>query len=356
MISPFNHATKTLERVRAFFHRYERVIMPAMLLGGTGFDVLQFRVLDLRQQFVVMLVYVAIVMGSMLLATVHTKRTLTGRGWTYATILAPFSQQFAMGGLLSTALLFYWFSGSIAVTWPLVGLVAILMISNETLRHIVTKPVVQIGILYFSLFSLFAIWFAHMFVSLSWPVFVAGGVTSMVVMTLLLILLVRLGDLYAKKTAMWATIAGVFLAMNGLYFFNIIPPIPLALREAKMAYNVASDYTLTVPEETWVDRLLPGRTIAIAPGQPLFAYSAVYAPEDVTTVIVHVWQRYDEDRGSWETVHKLPYQIVGGRIDGYRGFSMVSALGAGRWRVSIETPSGQVLGRLGFRVVPTVTP
>lgn len=349
MIPGSRQALQTYKHVREFLGRYERWFMPTMLVMGTAFDVWQFRVLDLREKFIVMSVYVAIVMGSMALTAYKRAEELPQLR--YIKLVAPFAQQFAMGGLLSTALLFYWFSGTFSVTWPLIALVAILMISNETLRHIVLRPMVQIGMLYFALFSLFSIWFAHLFVSLSWLVFLAGGLASMIVMSLLLALLVTLGDLYKDRLRMWLVIAGVFTFMNVCYFLNIIPPIPLALRDATMAYSVTSDYVLVIPEASWMDRLFLGETILVTPGDALYAYSAVYAPEGLKTTIVHVWQRYDADTRRWETEHELPFEILGGRPDGYRGYSMVSSIAAGKWRVSVETTTGQVLGRIAFTVV-----
>jgi len=340
-------ALQTYKHVREVVERYERWYMPAMLVAGTAFDVWQFRVLDLREKFIVMTVYAVVVTGSMVL----TASTLAERmpKLRYFRLVAPLAQQFAMGGLLSTALLFYWFSGTLSVTWPLIALVAILMISNETLRHIVLKPMVQIGILYFALFSLFAIWFAHLFSSLSWSVFLAGGLVSMTLMTLLLALLVKVGDLYDDRIRMWSVIAGVFAFMNVCYFLNIIPPIPLALRDATMAYDITSDYTLVKPNESWIESVIPGQTILVTPGNALYAYTAIYAPEGLATAILHVWQRYDAENG-WETEHTLSFQVIGGRPDGYRGYSKVSSIAAGKWRVSVETTTGQVLGRVGFTV------
>lgn len=198
MIPGSRQAVQTYKHVREVIERYERWYMPTMLIGGVAFDIWQFRVLNLREKFIVMLVYFIMVTGSMVL-TASPKAEQTPK-LRYFRLVAPLAQQFAMGGLLSTALLFYWFSGTFSVTWPLITLVAILMISNETLRHIVLKPMVQVGILYFALFSLFAIWFAHLFSSLSWPVFLAGGLASMTLMTLLLALLVKVAKVKNFET------------------------------------------------------------------------------------------------------------------------------------------------------------
>lgn len=342
---------KTYQRIRTFMHTYERWFMPTMLVCGTAFDVWQFHILDLREKFIVMLIYALVVMASLLLMV--SPKAESNPRLRYLRIAAPLFQQFAMGGLLSTSLLFYWFSGAISVTWPLVAIVAILMITNEVLRDIVLKPVVQVGVFAFVTFSLFVTYFANVFSSLSLPVFLAGGLASMVLMTGFLVMLVRVGDLYDERIKMWLTVAGVFAFMNVCYVLNVIPPIPLSLRDAGMYYDIEKvngEYVLTGETENWWQSLVPGEIVTLAPGSPLYAYTAVYAPTGVSTAIVHVWQQWNTSTEEWDTIGSPAFTITGGRPDGYRGYTMLSSCAPGKWRISVETASGQVLGRIGFRI------
>lgn len=348
MIPGSRHAVQTYKRIRDWAERHERWFMPTMLVFGALFDVIQFRMLNLKQTFFIIVVYIILVVGSMALSASGSGRK--HRFLRYLHIIAPLAQQFALGGMLSTALLFYWFSGEIAVTWPLIGLIVIIMISNETFRHVFLRPVVQVGVFYFSLFSLFSIWFAHLFQSLSWIIFLTGGFVSLGVMTGILALLVRVGDLFEDRMKMWFTIAGIFACMNVFYVLDIIPPIPLALREAEMAYSIREDYSLVAPTESWLESLWPGQTILVRPGNALYAATAIYAPDGLSATIVHIWQRYNEETKHWDDVHELSFGILGGRPDGYRGYSMVSSLAEGEWRVNVQTLSGQTLGRLRFTV------
>ena len=49
-------------------------------------------------------------------------------------------------------------------------------------------------------------------------------------------------------------------------------------------------------------------------------------------------------------MNKLSFGIVGGRKEGYRGFSLSSNVSSGKWRVFVETKRGQVLGKVAFKV------
>jgi hypothetical protein len=88
----------------------------------------------------------------------------------------------------------------------------------------------------------------------------------------------------------------------------------------------------------------------VEPGGSLSAYSAVFAPIQLKTNIVHVWRRYDEAAETWRTESTVAFRIVGGREGGYRGYSIRSKPASGKWRVDIQTPEGALIGRLAFSV------
>ena len=82
----------------------------------------------------------------------------------------------------------------------------------------------------------------------------------------------------------------------------------------------------------------------------LIARTAIYAPAGLRQPVEHVWRR----NGQIINVVRLT-PVQGGRRDGFRTFSRKTAFPAdsvGRWRVDVTTESGQLIGRLRFRVVP----
>jgi hypothetical protein len=90
----------------------------------------------------------------------------------------------------------------------------------------------------------------------------------------------------------------------------------------------------------------------VEPGRPLSVYSAVFAPIQLKTTVVHVWRRFDEASRRWRTESTVKFPIVGGREGGYRAYSNKSTPANGRWRVDIETADGLLIGRVAFAVAP----
>jgi hypothetical protein len=314
--------------------KHERWLMPAMLVGGTAIDAVQFQYLKPETTFAISAAYALIC--ALALVAMRMKRFPRA---------ASLAVQFTFGALLSTSLLFYWFSGALSVSWPVIGTAALLMVSNEVCRAFFTKPRVQVAIFSFVLFSIATAFAAYYFNSISSEVFLIGGSASAAVALFFVAILRRATGI---KERLWPMVAGVFLVMNALYIANLIPPIPLSLREAGMYYKITGDYQLEGPTESGLDKFLPSQDIPYVPGQPLYAYSAIYAPVDLTTTIVHEWEWYNETTKRWETKDRLSFALRGGRQEGYRGYSVKRSLSPGKWRVSVETESGQVLGRIGF--------
>ena len=82
----------------------------------------------------------------------------------------------------------------------------------------------------------------------------------------------------------------------------------------------------------------------------LVAYTPIYAPAGLRQRVKHVWRHQGQ---VIEEVSLSP--VLGGRRDGYRTYSRKTSFPAepvGRWSVDVVTASGQLIGRLRFRVVP----
>ena len=85
-------------------------------------------------------------------------------------------------------------------------------------------------------------------------------------------------------------------------------------------------------------------------GEKIYAYSAIFAPVNLKTTIVHDWQFYDESRKQWVSRASLVFDIAGGRQEGYKGYSWMSSLEKGNWRIYVKNLRGQVLGVTRFSV------
>lgn len=342
--------------LKKFYARYERLLVPGMLLVGVLVDVITFRTVSVSTALILLMVY-AVIAGIMILV-MHwhdARKTLierpTGRG--YVRLIALLVVQFTFGACLSGSLVFYWFSGAFTVSWPFILVLVFLMGANDVFREYYLKPIVQLSVYYFILFSVLSVSFPFLFNSLSAWIFVFAGGVSLVIGVLYVQGLFRVRpDLRHTRPRPIFSMLIIFGVMNALYFFNVIPPIPLSLIDAGVYHSVeheGSDYVVYGEEESFIDQLIPGQTIHASSGRRLYVYASIFAPVDLNTTIVHHWQRYEEGEG-WVSVNRLSYSISGGRSGGYRGYSYLTNYQSGTWRVDVETQRGQVIGRLKFEI------
>ena len=347
---------RQFRKIKKHYEEYERFLIPGMLVLGVIVDFVTFRAIQIRTAFIVLGVHLLIAAIIITYYNLYQAKKISHsvRLFKYLNLASPLILQFSFGALLSASLIFYWFSGSFSISWPFIILITMLIVSNETFREYYLRPTNQLAIFYFILFSILALILPFVFNSISAWVFVLSGVSSLVLIFLYLLFLAKLSDKISwHKSKIHIFIMVIFIAMNAMYFLNIIPPIPLAIRDAGVYHSVqrsGGGYLLLTEDKSFINRIIPGQTIHLVPGQRLYVYSSIFAPADLNTKIIHEWQYYDQGQRKWISKDKLSFGITGGRQDGYRGFSSKSSIPEGSWRVDVETERGQVIGRISFKV------
>lgn len=274
----------------------------------------------------------------------------------------PAVTQFALGGLWSGFLVFYWRSAAVAASWPFLLLLAAFLVGNEVFRRYHARLVFATLLFFFALYS-YAIFVVPVFTkSIGVVMFLASGVLAIALFFLFLGLLKALGRARYRQSR-WKLIGGaiaITAAMNLFYFTGVLPPLPLALADVGVYQGIrhtGAVYIAQAESEPWTARLgLTRQTLHVAPGQKLVLYSAVFAPIKMTTRITHRWQIWDAGAKRWRTQSIVSFAISGGREHGYRGYSVKSNLGAGDWRVNIDAEDGRLIGRLAFTVVAVAAP
>jgi hypothetical protein len=344
-----------LRKFNDFIEKNSRLVVPTMLLVGLIIDFLTFANIQPAIAFLLLTLHSMLAGALILFTRFQDERTWypNSKSMKWALAISPLIIQFNFGALLSASLVFYWFSGALSASWPIIALIVGVMIANERFRELYLRPNVQLGVYYFANFSLITLILPYIFNSISAFVFVLGGILSFCLIHAYIILLTIVTKAVRKDyQIVRRTVLGIFLSLNVLYFANIIPPIPLALKDADVYHFLqrnGQDYT-AVTEEQPLDWIVPGETLNILEGNPVYVYTAIFSPAKIDTEITHHWQYYDPELHTWVSKDELSFEIVGGREDGFRGFTMKSALAEGRWRVDVETKRGQTLGRIQFRV------
>jgi hypothetical protein len=277
-------------------------------------------------------------------------------------MLLPMATQFALGSLWSGFLVFYSRSAAMAASWPFVLLLAGFLIGNETFRKYHSRLVFSSLLLLFAIYS-YSIFVVPVFTrSIGRLTFIASGVIAATVFLLFLRLLKSIGDerFRQSRPQLLLGAAAIFAAMNAFYFLDILPPLPLALANVGIYHTMKHEgavYNATAEPQTWTNTIgLEPAVEHVPPGQPLYLYSAVFAPIKLTTRIAHRWQWYDPARSRWVTQSVVAFPINGGRDGGYRAYSIKSNPKPGDWRVDIRTEDGRLIGRLKFDVAQVLAP
>jgi hypothetical protein len=157
-----------------------------------------------------------------------------------------------------------------------------------------------------------------------------------------------------SKKPLFLVIAGITVLINILYFTNLIPPIPLSLKDAGIYHSIVrntdGNYTVTGEQQGFWDYFKPYELFQAIGGQPIYVYSSIFSPADLNTEIVHEWQHYDTVTKKWTTINQIQLSIIGGRDGGFRTYSIKVVNLPGLWRVDVKTPRGQLIGRIKFEV------
>ncbi len=265
--------------------------------------------------------------------------------------------QFAFGGLLSAFVVFYFRSATLEVSWPFLLMLVAAFIGNEGFKKHYTRVVFQISFLYLCLFSFSIFLLPVVFRKIGTPIFLASGLTSLLLIYVFLKVLKRFTEEKFYQKSRFATLLSItviFVIINGLYFFNFIPPLPLSLKDAGVYHTLArnddGNYQVSSEDQGLFGFFRIYENIHIKKNDRLYAYSAVYLPTSLDTILVHKWQRYDEAEKKWVLENKISLPVAGGREGGYRTYSIKGNLKEGKWRVSVETYAGEVIGRMRFVV------
>jgi hypothetical protein len=338
---------RAVTQTKKFIETNNRFIMPAVLLLGFIVDYFTFNRVDQLFDNLVLLAYVILAAGS-LVALYGTK--------TSARIarIAPFTFQYAIGGLFSGLFIFYFRSGSISVSFPFLIVLFVLMLGSDYFYKRFPKASFQLVVFYVALISYANLVVPTFTKHMSLWTFVGATLLSGAVMYGFVSLLDRPQSLIrgVHRTQVERRLIATTIIFALLYVTNIIPPIPLSMKAGIVGYGITrtsdSGYYVSAEEAPWYLPFSTHGTTLHTRG-PVYAFTSIFAPTELETTIIHEWQRFDDTEG-WVTTSRIPMNITGGREDGFRGYSLSNNLTPGSWRVTVRTSRGQVVGRIRFEI------
>ena len=133
---------------------------------------------------------------------------------------------------------------------------------------------------------------------------------------------------------------------------NWIPPVPLSMKFGGMYREVQKQddrFALSFDREWY--QVWKRSDTTYPSNQPIYCFTAVFAPVDLNTTIYHHWYSRPTSERPFMHADRIPIRISGGREGGYRAYSFKQRLDSGDWRVDVESQDGRIIGRVSVQVV-----
>jgi hypothetical protein len=346
-----------IHRLKLYYERNEPKIAILFFIGGFVFDMIMVDRVDSWFTIGQQIAYIALVM------TIMTRMLLEGAGpshdsagmsavrrwyYRYRTAIA----NFFLGTLLNLYTIFFFKSSSLLVSFAFLFVLAFLLLVNEFNRF------KWLGLSFkFALLSLCILSFSASVV----PIFVGSigllvFLSSMPVGCLPLIGLgwwvrARAPQLFPlARKQIHLPLSLVLLGFFVLYYFKVIPPVPLSIPFIGVYHSVERTeeaYRLSHERPLWRFWHNGDQEFLARPGDKIYVFFRIFSPTRFSDQVLMRWYWKDGARG-WTLQDSIPIKIVGGREQGFRGYGFKSNYQAGAWKVQIETTDAREIGRVYF--------
>lgn len=346
-----------LTRARSFVTTYQDYLPVLFFITGFVWDSLTLGRIDRLYDRVILCVYLA-----SLTVFIYLYNVADDGKWEN-TFLKPYEKyfplaiQFFLGGLCSAYVIYFSRSVSFTKTLSFFLILVVLLFANELLKKRISNKYLQFSAYFFMCFTFFSFFIPVMIKKMGSDIFIMSGLISLIITVVFIAYLYRVSPSTRKeinKKKLFGIIAGIYLMIHTFYYFNLIPPVPLALETGIVAHNVEKingEYLVTYQEELWY-KFWRGNSLTYyqEPGSNIYVFASVFAPTNLTKDIYHRWSWKDPATGDWNETDRIGYEITGGRDEGYRGFTFKRNVSDGFWRVDVITGEEQILGIINFEV------
>lgn len=270
--------------------------------------------------------------------------------------LLTFGVSFFSGSALSFVFVYAMRSAAFSVSWPLFVILLLCMVANEFVsthnyRFTLDIAVYFIAIVFYSIFNVPII-----FNRVNDLIFLVAIVIATLVGLAFITFLRKTSETAEDESARgYALAVGIPMFVGMLYILNVIPAVPLTLKESGIYHSVVRTSNGEYSAQTETDtRFLASYRRPIYhktdSDTAVYFFSSVGAPAEVSAPLTHVWEYYDEKQQKWITSTTIAFDLTGGRENGYRAYSKKENITPGKWRVTVKVDDRRIVGRKYFYI------
>lgn len=260
---------------------------------------------------------------------------------------------FLLGSLLSIYTIFYFKSASIWNSFLFIGGLSALMVLNEF-----EKIKGLGGLLRFAMFSLCSCSYFIYLVPIVWQhlgffTFVFSLILSGIFYYFFFYLVSRYQHISSKQLFVEVLAPGivVHVVFFVFYILGFIPPIPLSLQKVGIYHQITKNqdqYQLLFDRPWWRFWQNGAQTFVAEPQDKIHCFVSIFAPKFFREQVKMEW--WMQNSRGWLKTDTIPFQISGGREQGFRGYTVKNNFDPGEWQVRVLTSDDRELGRIYFSV------
>lgn len=351
--------TELIRQIKHFAHRHKKWEPLVFFVGGFTFDAFLLHRIDDP----LMLVHQALYLSLAALIIAWDLLNEAGRAQIppWLTRIWGFREgilHFLLGTLLNVYTIFYFKSGTVLSSILFLILLVVLLLLNEIRPAKISKHILRNALFGLCLVSYMNIVVSILVGSIGAFVFLAAVGAALGLLGLFLQALRSKLDPAKVSREIRLPFLIVALVYSMLYFFKILPPVPLSMKHIGIYHSVqksGDDYQLGFYRPEWKFWESGDQTFEARPGDKVYCFVQVFSPTRFKDQLFVRWQ-YRDPRTGWTNSDAIPLNVVGGRAEGYRGYTMKTNYQPGSWRISVETSDGREIGRIGLDILAAQDP
>src|SRR5699024_2209877 len=193
-----------------------------------------------------------------------------------------FAVQFFFGSSISAYIIFFFRSVSFTRTLIFLILLVLLYIANELFKHHMTNKYLQFGAFFFVSFTYFEFNIPVLTGTMNHFIFIVAGIIALGLTAALVTLIYWRSPSTRREVRppkLILLVIGLYAVINVCYYFNLIPPVPLALESGMIAYDVKKangSYLVTYePSQTYLFWRAYDHQVVYSPGDTIYAYTSI---------------------------------------------------------------------------------
>lgn len=356
---------RTLARYRQtafgqFVVRHQKYAPVLFFIGGFIFDTLTLGRIDRTYDSVVLCLHMTSLSLMLYLFNMAEDDNRVSRFLGKYAAYIPLAIQFSFGGLSSAFVIYFFRSVSMSKTISFFILLVLLLFANELLKKRISNKYLLFGVYFFISFTFFAFMIPMFIKEMNTFIFFISGLLSLS-SVLLLVFICYSSSPSTKAEVSLKKLIGLILSIyagfNVFYYFNLIPPVPLAMETGLVAHHVERNdnaYQVTYQRDDWYVYWRPHHLhFYRQEGEPVYVFTSIFAPTDLKKSIFYRWQWFNPKTETWQVTEDIGFEVTGGRNRGFRGYTYKENVMEGEWKVEVITEEELVIGIVNFEVQNT---